>query len=375
MKKFILLALLVVGLTSCKKESSTTAYTISGTTKNSKDQTKVEIYTLKNRKPLALQDTVIKNNQFFFKGSIDTLNIYYLKVDKVAGARPFILENANLQFEVDTDTIIKTKITGGKENAIFSDYLNFNFFNSNKLKALTSKIKTAKAEKDQEKIKVLKKEYKQLVDEKTAFDEALIKNNPDRIFSAFLLQNIVNANKINLKKTTELYNAFTDRVKNSEPGKEIHTGIIAKEQTKIGALAPNFTGKTPEGKELSLNAIKGKVTIIDFWASWCGPCRKENPNVVALYNTYHDKGLEIIGVSLDGSPRQKNAKDAWIAAIQQDKLAWYQVSNLQYFNDPIAKAYNIKGIPSTFILDADGKILAKNLRGKVLENKIAELLN
>ena len=112
----------------------------------------------------------------------------------------------------------------------------------------------------------------------------------------------------------------------------------------------------------------GKVTIIDFWASWCKPCRIENPNVVKIYNKYHDKGLNIIGVSLD------KTQNSWTKAIADDQLAWNHVSNLKYWQEPIAQQYGVRSIPSTFILDQDGNIVAKNLRGYALENKISELL-
>ena len=112
----------------------------------------------------------------------------------------------------------------------------------------------------------------------------------------------------------------------------------------------------------------GKITIIDFWASWCGPCRQENPNVVALYNEFHAKGLNIIGVSLDTNVTK------WKDAIAKDKLTWTQISNLQGWEDPIAKQYSIEGIPATLLLDANGKIIAKDLRGEELKAKVASLL-
>jgi thiol-disulfide isomerase/thioredoxin len=119
---------------------------------------------------------------------------------------------------------------------------------------------------------------------------------------------------------------------------------------------------------VSLKESLGKVTIVDFWASWCGPCRAENPNVVALYNEFHSKGLNIIGVSLD--------KDAtrWKEAIAKDKLSWTQVSHLKFWDEPIAAQYNVQSIPATFILDASGKVVAKDLRGEALKAKIIELL-
>jgi thiol-disulfide isomerase/thioredoxin len=113
----------------------------------------------------------------------------------------------------------------------------------------------------------------------------------------------------------------------------------------------------------------GKVTIVDFWASWCGPCRQENPNVVALYKELHTKGLNIIGVSLD-----KDAK-AWKDAIAKDNLTWNQVSNLKFWDEPIAGQYKVESIPATFILDASGKVVAKNLRGEALREKVLELLS
>ena len=139
----------------------------------------------------------------------------------------------------------------------------------------------------------------------------------------------------------------------------------------IGQIAPDFSAPSPEGDIIKLSDIKGEITLIDFWASWCKPCRIENPNVVKVYEKYHDKGLEIISVSLD----KPDKKDAWIKAIEDDNLQWHHVSNLKYWNDPVAQMYQVRSIPATFLLDAEGKIIAKKLRGAALENKIAELLD
>ncbi|MBC7523368.1 MAG: TlpA family protein disulfide reductase [Flavobacterium sp.] len=133
-------------------------------------------------------------------------------------------------------------------------------------------------------------------------------------------------------------------------------------------MAPAFEAKSPEGKIISLKQSLGRVTIIDFWASWCGPCREENPNVVKIYNELHSKGLNIIGVSLDDNVAK------WKQAIAKDKITWNQVSNLKGWQDPIANLYHVDQIPTTFVLDASGKIVAKDLRGDALKLKVLELL-
>lgn len=135
----------------------------------------------------------------------------------------------------------------------------------------------------------------------------------------------------------------------------------------IGAEAPTFTGETPEGDRLSLESLRGKIVLIDFWASWCGPCRRENPKVVKAYAKYKDQGFEILGVSLD------RTKSRWVDAIAKDGLTWPQVSDLQGWKSEFAKLYGVTSIPHTVLLDAEGKILARNLRGHQLDAKLKEL--
>lgn len=144
--------------------------------------------------------------------------------------------------------------------------------------------------------------------------------------------------------------------------------LDAGKKTAVGQVAPEITLENPEGEMVSLSSLKGKYVLIDFWASWCGPCRQENPNVVRMYKKYKDKGFEIFGVSLD---RDKNA---WLKAIEKDNLTWVHVSDLQFWQSSVVPQYNIEGIPMTVLLDKEGKIIAKNLRGRALEEKLAELL-
>ena len=136
----------------------------------------------------------------------------------------------------------------------------------------------------------------------------------------------------------------------------------------IGAIPPEIELPTPEGNMMKLSDLRGKVVLLDFWASWCKPCRMENPNVVKVYNKYKDKGFDILSVSLDRS------RDPWLQAIEKDQMTWNHVSDLKFWQSKAAKTYRVSSIPATFLLDKDGRILAKNLRGPALEAKVKEIL-
>lgn len=136
----------------------------------------------------------------------------------------------------------------------------------------------------------------------------------------------------------------------------------------VGTMAPDFGLQTPDGKTVNLSDYKGKIVLVDFWASWCKPCRAENPNVVKMYNKFKGKNFDILGVSLDQD------KNAWMAAIEKDQLTWKHISDLQGWDSPVAGLYGVQGIPATFLIDATGKVIDVNLRGAALESKLEELL-
>jgi thiol-disulfide isomerase/thioredoxin len=151
---------------------------------------------------------------------------------------------------------------------------------------------------------------------------------------------------------------------------QFYLKVIPKGMPKVGDVPPDIKMKNGSGKEYSLYALRGKVVLLDFWASWCGPCRRENPVVVAAYQKYKDKGFTVFSVSLD------NNKDQWLAAIQKDQLTWeYHVSDLKGWSSDVAKEYGVRGIPAAFLLDRNGKIVATNLRGAELENALEKILN
>lgn len=160
---------------------------------------------------------------------------------------------------------------------------------------------------------------------------------------------------------------YGEELPNSTYTLNLQNKIKALSQLAVGSPAPEISLPDPNGNTLTLSSFKGSYVLVDFWAAWCGPCRRENPNVVRMYNTYHDKGFEILSVSLD------RKRDAWLKAIQDDGLNWNHVSDLKYFNSEAAQTYKINAIPATYLIGPDGTIVAKNLRGASLEAKLREI--
>ena len=233
-------------------------------------------------------------------------------------------------------------------------------------KELNQSYRTAYQEKDEAKMKELQEQYENLMKDYEAKEDAINKANADSYVAAYFL-----AGKLyeyDYEKLVEKFNTLGENAKATEPGKTIADRIQKLSAVAVGQVAPDFTLNTPDGKPLSMHSIKGKVKVIDFWASWCGPCRGENPNVVKMYEKFHPKGLEILSVSLDED------KDAWLKAIEDDKLTWNHVSDLKGWQNAAAQLYCVNGIPHLVVLDENNVIVAKDLRGEELQNKVAELL-
>ena len=383
MKKILFLVTTAIVLFSCKNLAEG-EYEITGNIKGIKSG----LVYLEKQDPMGMGvktiDTVkIIDGKFEIKGKTTEPEICFIQIDKVNGKVPFILEGGEIEMQVDKDSLFKSKLSGTYSNDEFSKFNE----ETNKLqkkvqkKAMDfqmknmAKMNEAQKNKDTVAMNSLRKQYELIQKDITDYTFDYPKTHSKSYISVLIVQAMFNNSKFKVKEIETVYNSLDESLKKTKPGKKVKENIDnlkkqmnAKAKIAVGIVAPDFKAPTPDGKLVSLKESLGKVTLIDFWASWCQPCRQENPNVVALYAELHSKGLNIISVSLD------NDATKWKEAIAKDKLTWTNVSNLKQMKDPIAEQYGIQQIPTTFLLDATGKIVAIDLRGDGLKAKINELL-
>jgi peroxiredoxin len=372
MNKILLLAGLSI-LASCSKVGEN-EFLITGTAEGVENG-KMAILQIQNEMGPVAKDTVkVENGKFEIKGTFtESPEIGFIQIEGLDnGMVPFIVENGEINITVDKDTIQKSKIGGTDNNDKFQKYNDESNVIYKKMlafqKANQKKFMDAGKINDTVTMNSLRKQNHVFQKDMDKLSETFVEKNPDAFLSTLLLENFMGRQTMEATKIEKYFNALASDVKKTKSGKRVEEFVKSQKAVNIGSLAPQFSAPNPEGKTVSLKESLGKVTIVDFWASWCKPCRAENPNVVALYNELHSKGLNIIGVALDDNATK------WKDAIAKDKLTWTQVSNLRFWQEPIAKQYNVQSIPATFILDASGKIVAKDLHGAELKAKIMELL-
>ena len=371
MKKIAILLFAAFAVIACKKDG----YQITGLAKGVENGKKVYLETQSEAGPVTLDTAVVESEKFKFDGKLkEGVELAFVRIETLNGSVPMILEDGDISVEFNKDTIQKSKISGTKNNDKFQSYNNESQVIYKKMMKFQEenqqKMMTAQQTQDTTTVNALMKEFNKFQDDMNDQSKKFIEKNPDAFISALLLENFLMRSYLTPEEVKGYYEKLDKSILDTKSGKNIKKMLDAMTSVEIGSVAPDFSAPSPDGKMISLKESMGKVTLIDFWASWCGPCRKENPNVVAMYNELHDKGLNIIGVSLD----KEGDAEKWKEAIAKDGLTWNQISNLKFWKEPIAEQYNVKSIPATFLLDASGKIVAKDLRGEELKAKVKELL-
>lgn len=368
-KPFIKISAILFGCAFFISCSNQAGYSLKVNIKDLPDGSKVFLkYIDASNSPITVDSTFTSNGLANFKGSQNFPAMHYLFFENANGNIPVIIENASIEVAAQKDSLNAAKLSGSDQNTWFSEFVTTSQGFSERANGIATDLQNARANGKEAFIESLREEYLELQEEAKSYEISFAAEHPGSLITVLLIERMFASKAVEELKIKELIEAITPEIKESDAGKKLMTLWEANLSTAIGSNAIDFSGPNPNGEIISLSNLKGKVTIIDFWAAWCKPCRAENPNVVAVYNQYHDKGLEIISISLD------KKKEDWIAAIAADQMDWHHISSLAYFSDPIAKQYNINAIPATFILDENGTIVAKDLRGPALGAQIAKML-
>ncbi|WAC10722.1 TlpA disulfide reductase family protein [Dyadobacter pollutisoli] len=375
-RSVLVLSMTLLGFSTMAQQIAPKDFTVSGKVKNGAKGEKVILSKSSANGSSVKQDSTVMaaDGSFSIKGTeMDRGSFFSLNI--ADRQRVILLVEGGEQFEVLADGTGKdSKGNGGKVRVTGSKNMEYYAQVDELMKNFAAKVTVwneeyAKAEekKDTKKIEEIQQNYAKAEQERLSAIKKWLPEMGTSLVALFTANNFLTPdNDLDiLKKLAEQYEQV-------QPTPTLAKGFIGQIKRitglEVGELAPDFTLNSPEGKPVALSSLRGKFVLIDFWASWCGPCRMENPNVVRMYDKFKDKGFDIFGVSLDDNEK------AWKTAIARDNLKWQHGSELKKWHSGVAQAYGVNAIPATFLLDKDGKIIAKNLRGSALETKLTELL-
>jgi len=343
-------------------------FAINGTIKNATKGEKVYLE-LGGVQPVKVLDSTTLNDQkqFAFKRTeLDEGTVYQINVAK--RQRVVLLVEGGETLTITADGVEKgsATVTGSKNNEYYQRLMAMNLEMTEKSKKWQEEYAAAEQKKDSKKIAVIQQNFETASQNMVKTVKGLLPEMGTSM-AALFATNFLNP-EANFSTLDSLAKRFEKERPNMKQGQTFVGNIKRIRGVPVGEIAPEITLNNPEGAPVSLSSLRGKYVLIDFWASWCGPCRQENPNVVRVYNKFKDKGFTIYSVSLDKD------KMPWLKAIEKDSLTWTHVSDLKYWQSVAAQTYGVNGIPATFLLDKEGRVIAKNLRGEALEQKLAEVL-
>ncbi len=305
-----------------------------------------------------------KKSKFTLKADITEPMVAQLVVDGYSGGFTFIAQ-PGATYEALLKNEEGAYIKGGELHDVWQNYIREDAVRQEKKKEMQARYEALRNQNKFRSASALNDSLKAYSRELALATETFLGSHDD-IITAHTYQSYAAQSNATLRISRNLYNSMGDGAKASLSGRLMKERIDRLAKSEAGRPAPDFTLVDVNGKSVTLSQVKAKVKILDFWASWCGPCRLNNPHLKGLYEKYHDKGLEVVGVSLDSK------RDLWLNAVEKDGLPWLNVSSLKGTGCEVARTYNVSSIPAVFVINEKNEIIATNLRGEALENFLKE---
>ncbi|MCA8830379.1 TlpA disulfide reductase family protein [Hymenobacter pini] len=381
MKSLLYMGALLGMANACNKNTTPTtgstdgaaSYQLSGQLQNAPAGTKVYLAELGETQFVSRDTaTVDDKGQFKFTGSVPETGLYQVKTSDQSQALVVLGNGSRVELTGDAQQLANTYTVKGSPDSELLKNINQTLQASQQqmqraMPLLEQRYTRAAQSGRQDSMQAIQRQAEALQGLGQRQVARLVRQQPNSVVSAFVLSSVLNPDD-----NFTLADSVANQLKASQPNSRYTKALVARLEplraTALGTTAPEISLAAPDGKALPLTSLRGKYVLIDFWASWCGPCRRENPNVVKAYNKYKGKGFEIYGVSFD----QDRGK--WLKAIEADGLTWKHVSDLKGWESAAGQAYGIKSIPASILLDPQGRIIGKNLRGEALEAKLASVL-